>query len=68
MLLKTEIDIDITRMSQVLRNLISNALKFTPKRSAVSIVIGKIRGVTSTSQSILRIQVIDSGAGITQVQ
>lgn len=31
------IDIDVNKMSQVLRNLVSNALKFTPKDGTVTI-------------------------------
>ena len=43
------IDIDVNKMSQVLRNLVSNALKFTPKDGTVTIKAYKIMKVISFS-------------------
>ena len=61
-------------MAQVIRNLVSNALKFTPRRGKVTVTASHIYdsitykdGSTSGIQKLLRIEVKDSGAGISQV-
>lgn len=48
---------DATRMQQVIWNLVSNAIKFTPRG-------GKIRVALAREQSSLRIDVSDNGQGI----
>ena len=50
--------IDRTKMAQVLRNLISNALKFTPSGGTVRVVVFK------TSSGFVRVEVYDTGVGI----
>ena len=74
MLMATAVDIDETRMAQVIRNLMSNALKFTPSGGVVKIVAERItdsitskEGVSFGPVDLLRLQVIDSGAGIAPV-
>lgn len=51
------ISVDELRLQQVLNNLISNAIKFSPKGSIVNVV-------TDDYQGYLYIKVIDTGAGI----
>lgn len=51
------IDADVTRMSQVLSNLLNNAAKFTPEGGLI-----EVRARTETGQVVL--QVRDSGVGI----
>ena len=70
----TDINVDINRMAQVIRNIVSNALKFTPSGGLVTVAVERITdsvtsedGVVSGPQEFLRLQVIDSGAGIAAV-
>lgn len=55
--------IDEVKMAQVIRNFISNALKFSPKGSNVEI-FAKI--VNPTSSPCLRVEVKDNGPGISE--
>jgi signal transduction histidine kinase len=67
--------VDVNKMSQVFRNLISNALKFSPRGSAVNIYSflaerdetksHYVRGYDGNK--ILRVEVHDSGPGISPV-
>ena len=59
------INIDETRMAQVMRNLLSNALKFTPSSGSVTIE-AKVTDEGEGSR-FLTISVIDTGAGISAV-
>lgn len=72
------ISADKNKFVQVLRNMISNALKFTPKGGSVTIRV-KTRNIMSTSASIrntknigkqlnLVIDVIDTGVGLSMEQ
>ena len=75
LLTDTTLYIDKSRMAQVIRNLMSNALKFTPSGGVVRITAERITdsivskdGVSlSGPQELLRLRVIDSGAGIAPV-
>jgi len=55
-----ELTADYDRLTQVLSNLISNALRHTPKGGTISIETG----VGSSPERNVRIAVIDSGSGI----
>ena len=67
------IEADRYKLSQVIRNLVSNAIKFTPEGGTISVnatithdsysVVDHI----STVKRSLRIQVSDSGCGIAKV-
>ena len=70
------IEIDLNKMEQVLRNFLTNALKFTPKGGTVRVrLISKSNFTSKTSvtcvlnedEKVLRCEVIDSGAGISKV-
>ena len=74
LLTSTTLFIDEARMAQVIRNLMSNALKFTPPGGVVRITAERITdsivskgGVSSGLVDLLRLQFIDSGAGISPV-
>jgi two-component system sensor histidine kinase GlrK len=54
-----KVNIDISRMLQVLRNLLINAVKFTPKG-------GNIRVITKTEGDQLIVSVKDNGPGISE--
>ena len=70
---------DVHRFSQVLRNLLSNALKFTPRDGLVSLELELLRKENRTEAShnavlpeeqmydTLRLSVMDTGAGISEV-
>lgn len=53
------IDIDEKKFSQVIRNLVSNALKFTPRGGKVC-----VRAFLDTTHKKLRVEVADTGVGI----
>ena len=62
---------DRQRIEQILKNLLSNAFKFTPKKGSVSLTVGAPRpGVVfknnalAQSEKIIAISVIDTGIGI----
>lgn len=57
-----EIEVDKFRIDQVLRNFFSNAIKFSKPGDKI---ILRTSFVTNTSESLLRVEVIDFGAGIT---
>ena len=65
------IDGDKCRLDQVLRNFLSNALKFTPSSGTVTVSGSVIKdtyyssdGTLFEQQDLLRISVTDSGPGI----
>ena len=80
LLTDTTLYIDKSRMAQVIRNLMSNALKFTPSGGVVRITAERItdsitspvsshNGVSlSGPQELLRLQIINSGADIDPVR
>ncbi len=53
-------EVDITKFSQIIGNLISNAIKFTSDGGVVKVEIGS----SPVDSSQLQIQIIDSGMGI----
>ena len=59
--LNTSVVGDATRLSQVLNNLVSNAIKFTHQGS-VTLTLDK--GETSSTHQIVRFSVKDTGEGI----
>lgn len=59
--------IDKERMQQVISNLISNALKYTPDSGTITVRIAKIDaypGITNNSRGCVKIDVQDTGVGI----
>ena len=62
------IRIDPIRLGQVARNLLTNALKFTPEQGSIRMVVSKVtKNVAGLPpQLFLRLEVIDSGAGISK--
>lgn len=53
-------EVDVTKFSQVIGNLVSNAIKFTEEGGQVKVEIGSV----PEDPSLLQVQVIDSGTGI----
>lgn len=53
------LDIDSDRITQVMNNLISNAIRFTPEGGSISVNVS-----LPTGQNFLRVAVTDTGAGI----
>ena len=66
-LLTTNMSVDKSKMSQVLRNLLSNALKFTPEGGVVKMAAEVRRGSATGERDRLHVWVTDSGAGIAPV-
>jgi len=61
------IAVDVNKISQVIRNLVSNALKFSPKNSNVKVAISCFT-ITANKATVpwLRVAVTDTGAGISK--
>merc|ERR1711939_1278232 len=73
------VEVDVNKISQVIRNLVSNALKFTPRGGKVEVVTsivdkstpreegdtGELR-MTDIPRSFVRISVSDTGPGISE--
>ena len=58
------ISTDEKRLMQVLLNLTSNALKFTVKGSVKMVIEIINRGTQNDSRKCLKVQVVDTGVGI----
>ena len=59
---ETTVNIDVSKFSQVLTNLIGNALKFTPRGGSVTVSATLI-----AAESKVQISVTDTGVGIARV-
>ena len=57
---------DEMRLSQVITNLLTNAIKFTPEKGTVTLSIEKIEEIND--DIVLRIEVADTGIGISNEQ
>ncbi|MCL2705277.1 MAG: bacteriohemerythrin [Spirochaetaceae bacterium] len=57
---------DEMRLSQVITNLLTNAIKFTPEKGTIVLSVKKIE--ETSDNVVLRIEVADSGIGISQEQ
>jgi signal transduction histidine kinase len=77
----TMVAVDFNRFSQVIRNIVSNALKFTPSGGAIDVRVSDsmtnpaTASLPSESQSdlpkeseFIRIEIADTGSGMTKVQ
>ncbi len=64
--LPSEVIGDPTKISQILVNLISNAIKFTPSNGTVDVCIEKLS--ESNKDTTVKFSVTDSGIGITEEQ
>lgn len=69
-LLKTLcINADVNKIAQVIRNLVSNGLKFTPRDGSVSVCVAVVENGKDAQDlpcTLLVVSVKDSGAGISQ--
>lgn len=58
--------IDDLRVQQIIINLLSNALKFSQKKSTIVIKLEKIESKNDDERTIYDIKVIDKGIGMSQ--
>ena len=65
---ENSIRIDAVRFGQVLRNLLTNAFKFTPENGSIQMVVSKVERqfAGESEHPFLCLEVIDSGAGISK--
>ena len=75
LLRRITIEGDKSKLDQVLRNFLSNALKFTPRKGTVEVHTSLVTDTIVTDshphgieQTFLRIEVTDSGPGISKVR
>ena len=62
--IKTELLMDKDRVTQVITNLVGNAIKFTPEGGKISVVLNERAPDESFKQQAIEVSVIDSGIGI----
>ena len=60
---ETKFQFDKVRIAQVVRNLFSNAIKFTPEHKTISVTINELQATPDT-QKIMEIRIADQGHGI----
>jgi len=56
---------DPHKLAQVIRNLVSNALKFTPSEGTVTLYVASVEAVGR--DDMLKVDVVDTGVGLSQV-
>ena len=67
------VNIDKYKMEQVMRNFLTNALKFTPQHAGGNISVNvcifesHTNSTARPSASVLRVEVVDNGPGISEV-
>ena len=59
--------VDVSKIAQVVRNLVSNGLKFSPRGGTVAVDVAVVDKGDSAVCRSLTVSVTDSGAGITKV-
>jgi signal transduction histidine kinase len=69
--LKTELDpaaemafADVERLRQIVRNLLTNAIKFTPAQGQITVKLSICKSSSLSEPSFTQLQVIDTGIGI----
>ncbi len=61
--------VDVSRLEQVLINLVNNAIKFTPDRGTIAVDVHQVDGVSDMSEGLegfLELAVTDTGIGISE--
>ena len=75
------VEVDVNKISQVIRNFVSNALKFTPRGGKVEVIMRRIypevdvkkparrksSKIAAMPQEYVRVEVCDTGCGISPV-
>jgi signal transduction histidine kinase/DNA-binding response OmpR family regulator len=62
------VQVDRTRMQQLLLNLLSNAVKFTPPNGAVELIAQRLPDIDAEGRVLVRLEVRDSGPGVPEEQ
>lgn len=60
------VEVDPHKLSQVIRNLVSNGLKFTPREGIVKVRVSRCRKPLLAVKDWVRVDVSDSGIGLSQ--
>ena len=67
---KLAIDVDVNKIAQVIRNMVSNGLKFTKPGGSVSVCVSAVDQREEGSEQprmLFTVAVTDTGAGISKV-